>query len=137
MGRLWTPGAKPTLQLSQYREDGQVRSKPCRWFSVADLISAFRRCEMDDLDYWNEFYAGLDGAHIFIDDIDKFKRSDFRDQAMFDLFDRAYRSQQKLTITSNLSLADLVKNDALDASVVRRIDDSCTALEGVRGESKC
>ena len=42
---------------------------------MADLVSEFRRCELDDAEYRQAFYADLDGAHVFIDDIDKFKRS--------------------------------------------------------------
>ena len=104
-----------------------LKSFPCLWFSMFDLLSEFRACEMDT-GYQSELYDTLGISHLFLDDIDKFKRSEFRDQCLFDFFDHAYRNKQKLTITSNLPLSDLVKKDVLDSSVVRRIDDSCTAL---------
>ena len=69
-----------------------------------------------------------DDFHLFLDDVDKFKVTDFKNETLFDLFDTIYRRNLSITLTSNWDLRMLVENERLDSAVVRRIDDLCTAL---------
>ena len=68
-----------------------------------------------------------EGAHLFWDDADKFKLTEFKAEAIYTLIDNLYRRQVGLTVTSNLSLNDLT--DKVGPAVVRRIDDMCEVLE--------
>lgn len=65
--------------------------------------------------------------HLFWDDADKFKVTDYREEALFDLIDRIYKNNEKLTITSNASLSEL--QEKLSPAICRRIDDICKLVE--------
>jgi hypothetical protein len=45
------------------------------------------------------------------------------------LVDALYRHKHGLTVTTNLSLRDLVDHERLHPAIVRRVDDMCTVLE--------
>lgn len=66
-------------------------------------------------------------VHFFWDDIDKIKRTDFKEEILFDLIDRIYRHEHGLTATSNISLEQL--QDILSPAMVRRIGDICQVVQ--------
>ena len=105
--------------------------KPCMFFTMADLLAELRMAEMrlteDSICLIRERVKYAENFHLFIDDIDKFKVTDFKFEVLFDLINTAYSRGCGLTITSNLDLAGLTH--LLDPSIVRRIDDSCKAVE--------
>ena len=95
--------------------------------SVGELLSELRRCETD-FDYFSIVrhrvrYA--DQFHLFVDDIDKFKATEFKFEILFDLFDTLYKRNLGVTVTSNYSMSQLANSDRLDPAIVRRIDDMC------------
>ncbi len=105
--------------------------RPCLFVTMAELIGELRRAEMDS-DYFCEVRQRVryaDQFHLFIDDVDKFKGSDFRFEILFDLIDGVYRRNLGLTITSNYNLRELVEAESLHPSIVRRIDDICQVVE--------
>ncbi len=120
---------KTHLAVAQYRVLVQA-GQSCVFQSITELIHELRRAEMDD-SYFSltlERVRHADDFHLFLDDIDKFKGTEFKSETLFDLFDTLYRRKLSLTITSNWDLRTLVENEKLDSAVVRRIDDICTAL---------
>jgi DNA replication protein DnaC len=105
--------------------------QPVYWASMAELLAEFRQAEMD-----SEFYSAArdrarhwSACHFFIDDIDKFKVTDFKFEVLFDFFDTLYRRKLRLTVTSNLSLRQLIEMERLHPAIVRRIDDMCKVVE--------
>ena len=67
--------------------------------------------------------------HLFWDDIDKLKPTDFKTEVLFDLVDGLYRRKHGLTVTSNYSMQDLIERERLHPAVVRRLDDMCRVIE--------
>jgi DNA replication protein DnaC len=65
--------------------------------------------------------------HLFWDDADKFKVTDFKLESIFDLIDKIYRNCQHMTITSNCNLIEL--QEKLSPAICRRIDDICTKVK--------
>lgn len=65
--------------------------------------------------------------HLFWDDADKLKVTDWKLEAIFGVIDGIYRHQLDLTITSNLDLSEL--QEKLSPAICRRVDDICTKLE--------
>lgn len=121
---------KTHLATAQYVKLIQIE-RPCMFLCMAELISELRRSEMDP-DYFctvrmRARYA--EQFHLFIDDIDKFKATDFKFEVLFDLFDTLYRRKLGLTATSNYSLRELATTQTLHPAIVRRIDDTCRAVE--------
>ncbi len=121
---------KTHLAISQYRKLIEIE-RPCALFSMAELLQELRRAEVDS-DYFSQVRHRVrhaDPFHLFIDDIDKFKVSDFKAAALFDLIDTIYKRNLGLTITSNYSIQDLGESGRVDWSVLRRIDDICEVVE--------
>lgn len=119
---------KTHLAIAQYRKLVEIE-RPCLFLGMAELLSELRRAGMDG-DYFctvRERVRHADPFHLFLDDVDKFKATDFKFEALFDLFDTIYKRGLSLTVTSNYSLGDLTQS--LDPSIVRRIDDVCQAVE--------
>lgn len=121
---------KTHLATAQYVKLVQIE-RPCLFLGMAELLSELRTAELD-ADYFclvrhRARYA--DRFHLLVDDIDKFKVTDFKFEVLFDLIDTIYKRKLGLTVTSNYSLLELSSSGALHPSIVRRIDDICTALE--------
>jgi DNA replication protein DnaC len=121
---------KTHLATAQYRSIVEIE-RPCLFFTMPELMSELRTAELD-ADYWCEVrhrgrYATA--FHLFIDDMDKFKITDFKFEVLFELINTIYRRKLGFTVTSNLSLQQLADSGLVDASIVRRIDDICTAVE--------
>lgn len=120
---------KTHLAVGQYRtlvDAGQT----CTWRSMSELIH-----ELQDYEIRKEHSTVLhrvrytDSFHLFIDDIDKFKPTDWKGEALFDLFDTLYRRELSVTITSNWSLQVLIEQERVHPAIVRRIDEMCMAVQ--------
>jgi len=120
---------KTHLAVAQYKsllDAGQS----CLWRSMAELMAELRDAEVKDrhspvLD--RARYA--DSFHLFLDDIDKFKATEFKGEALFDLFDTLYRRSLAVTVTTNWSLQVLADGDKVHPAIVRRLDDMCLAVQ--------
>lgn len=69
-----------------------------------------------------------DSFHLFIDDLDKFKSTEFKHEVLFELFDLLYRRKLGVTVTSNYGLRFLVETERVHPAIVRRIDDMCEVV---------
>lgn len=121
---------KTHLATAQYIAQVQLE-RPCLFLSMAELVSELRKSELDS-DYFcvvRQRVRHADPFHLFIDDIDKFKATEFKTEVLFDLFDTLYKRELGLTVTSNYSLSDLQASESLHPAIVRRIDDMCQAVE--------
>jgi DNA replication protein DnaC len=121
---------KTHLLIAQYAKLVQVE-RPCLLFTMAELMTEFRKATLD-LDYFCEVRERADHTerfHLFIDDFDKFKVTEARNEALFDLINTLHIRQRGLTVTSNLSLRQLKASGQADPSVLRRIEDICEELE--------
>jgi len=121
---------KTHLAISQYRKLVEIE-RSCALFSMTELLGELRKAEIDS-DYFSQVRHRIrhaDSFHLFIDDIDKFKTSDFKAEALFDLIDTIYKRNLGLTITSNYSIQQLGESGRLDWSVLRRIDDISEVIE--------
>jgi DNA replication protein DnaC len=65
-------------------------------------------------------------VHLFWDDIDKLKVSDYKLEVLYDLVDRIYRYSHFMTVTSNLSLEHL--QDTIGSATMRRVCDICAVV---------
>lgn len=126
---------KTHLAIAQYVKLVQIE-RPCLFFSMAELLSELRQAEFkpgeSDPDYFclvRQRVRYADRFHLFVDDIDKFKITEFKFEVLFDLFDGIWKRKLGLTVTSNYSLTELARGDKVHPAIVRRLDDICTALE--------
>jgi len=90
-----------------------------------------RRAELDE-DFTSPVIASAskrEPYHLFWDDIDKLKPTDFKTEVLFDLVDTLYRQKHGLTVTGNYSMRDLVEYERVHPAIVRRLDDMCRVLE--------
>jgi DNA replication protein DnaC len=65
--------------------------------------------------------------HLFWDDADKFKVTEYKQEALFNVIDAIYRHQQGLSLSTNLNLIEL--QEKLSPAICRRIDDICERIE--------
>ena len=122
---------KTHLLYAQYRElvtAGQVR---CHVRTTRELVEELRRAEFDE-DFVSPVIAAASRRapyHLFWDDIDKLKLTDFKTEVLFDLVDSLYRQKHGLTVTGNYSMHDLVEHERMHPAIVRRLDDMCRLVE--------
>ena len=122
---------KTHLLYAQYRElvtAGQVR---CHVRTTRELVEELRRAEFDE-DFVSPVIAAASRRapyHLFWDDIDKLKLTEFKTEVLFDLVDSLYRQKHGLTVTGNYSMRDLVEHERMHPAIVRRLDDMCRALD--------
>jgi DNA replication protein DnaC len=121
---------KTHLAVAQYAHLVRIEY-PCMGMSMAELVTELRHAEMD-----REYFCQVrdrcryaDRFHLLIDDVDKFKATDFKFEVLFDLIDTIYRRNLGLTVTSNLSLRELAASGQVHPSIVRRFDDICEVIE--------
>ena len=69
-----------------------------------------------------------DPCHLFWDDIDKLKLTDFKADVLFDLVDSLYNQKHGLTVTANYPMQDLAEHERMHPAIVYRPHDMCTAL---------
>jgi DNA replication protein DnaC len=122
---------KTHLLYAQFREIvifGKVRCHVC---TTRDLVQELRRAEFDE-DFVSPVLAAASKPapyHLFWDDIDKLKLTDFKTEVLFDLVDSLYRQKHGLTVTGNYSMRDLVEHERMHPAIVRRLDDMCRVVE--------
>lgn len=118
---------------------------PCAIRTSKQLVDELKKAELSQgLDAEPYISPVMDAAanyekfHLFWDDCEKAAaRTDFRQEAIFDLVDTLYRRKLDLTITSNLPIFDPNANDAkptdlrfkLGNATVRRINDMCRKIQ--------
>lgn len=105
----------------------QIGNKKVLFKTTNELLHELQQMEMDSEYIAPAWQLPDEGAHLFWDDADKFKLTEFKAEAIYNLIDNLYRRQVGLTVTSNLSLRDLT--DKVGPAVVRRIDDMCEVIE--------
>ena len=122
---------KTHLLYAQYREiviSGKAR---CHVRTTRELVEELRRAEFDE-DFVSPVIAAASRRrpyHLFWDDIDKLKLTDFKTEVLFDLVDSPYRQKHGLTVTGNYSMRDLVEHERMHPAIVRRLDDMCRVIE--------
>lgn len=103
----------------------------CNARASTQLLSELQRMEFDP-DFCSPVFLNIRSGkryHLFWDDVDKFKMTDFKSQGLFDLIDTIYRNNLSLTLTSNFTLKELVDLEKLHPSLIRRIDEICRVVE--------
>jgi len=103
----------------------------CHVRTTREFVEELRRAEIDN-GYVSPVIASVsrpERYHLFWDDIDKLKITDFKTEVLFDLVDTLYRQKHSLTVTGNLSLRDLVDSERTHPAIVRRRDEMCKVLE--------
>jgi DNA replication protein DnaC len=124
-------GGKTHLATAQYRELVKLE-RPCLFLSMWDLVTDLRRAEVEE-DYVSlareRSKFGPKNFHLFIDDLDKYKPTQFKTEVLFELFNDIYKRELHVTITSNESMQELFDAGVLHPGIVRRIDDMCLSLE--------
>jgi DNA replication protein DnaC len=121
---------KTHLLLAQYRTL-VLAGIPCDLRTTAQLLNEIQRMEFDS-DFLSPVFLHIRCGrryHLFWDDLDKFKMTDFRSQELFDLIDTIYRRNLSITITSNFTLKELAEFEKVHPSFIRRIDEICRVLE--------
>jgi DNA replication protein DnaC len=74
--------------------------------------------------------------HLFWDDVDKLKMTDFKTEVLFDLVDSLYRQKHGVTVTGNYSMGDLVEHERMHPAIVRRLDDMCRVISRNCGSTR-
>jgi DNA replication protein DnaC len=118
------------LLYAQYRRLALETGIRCHVRTTRELTQELTRAELKD-DFISPVMAAASGTgpyHLFWDDIDKIKPTEFRMEVLFELLDRLYRNMHGITITGNHSLRDLVEQDRMLPAIVRRVDVSCTVI---------
>ena len=122
---------KTHLFYAQYRDMAVAGRTRCHVRTTRELLEELRRMELED-----EFVSPVMAAayscapyHLFWDDIDKLKPTDFKTEVLFELVDALYRRKHGLTATGNYSLQDLVERERMHPAIVRRLDDMCRVIQ--------
>ena len=122
---------KTHLLYAQYRAITAAGKTRCHVRNSRELVEELRRVELDD-----RFVSPIMAAatsrepyHLFWDDIDKLKLTDFKTEVLFELVDTLYRQKHGLTVTANYSLRELVERERMHPAIVRRLDDTCRVIE--------
>ena len=103
----------------------------CHARTTRELVAELRQAEMDDDFVSPVMKAACAGApyHLFWDDIDKLKPTDFKTEVLFELVDALYRQNHGLTVTANYSFHELVERERMHPAIVRRLDDMCRVIQ--------
>jgi DNA replication protein DnaC len=121
---------KTHLLYAQYRSLA-LAGVHCHVRTSTELLSELQRMEFDP-EFASPVFLSCHSQkqyHLFWDDVDKFKMTDFKSQGLFDLIDAIYRNALSLTLTSNYTLKELVELEKLHPAQIRRIDEICKAVE--------
>jgi DNA replication protein DnaC len=122
---------KTHLFYAQYREMAVAGKIRCHVRTARELLEELKRNELDS-DFVSPVMAAAYSSapyHLFWDDIDKLKPTDFKTEVLFELVDALYRHRHGLTVTANYSLQDLVERERMHPAIVRRLDDMCTVIQ--------
>ena len=122
---------KTHLFYAQYREMAVIGKTHFHVRSTRELVEELKRIE-----FHSEFISPVMAAayssapyHLFWDDIDKIKPTDFKTEVLFELVDALYRQKHGLTVTANYSLKALVERERMHPAIVRRLDDMCKVIQ--------
>ena len=116
---------------AQYREVVLAGGIRCHVRTTRDLVEELRRAEFDE-DYISPVIAAAgkpERYHLFWDDIDKLKPTEFKTEVLFNLVDSLYRQKHGLTVTGNYSMRDLVEHERMHPAIVRRLNYMCKVVE--------
>lgn len=120
---------KTHLASAQYRalvDSGHTVA----WRSMGELLEELRRAAVnDETSTVVQAIRYSDVFHLFIDDIDKFKTTEFKHEVLFEVFDALYRRHLGVTVTSNYGLRFLAETERVHPAIIRRIDDMCRVVE--------
>jgi DNA replication protein DnaC len=122
---------KTHLFYAQYREIALAGKTRCHVRTTRELVEELKRGELDG-DFVSPVMAAAYACapyHLFWDDIDKLKHTEFKAEVLFELVDALYRQKHGLTVTSNLSLQELAERERMHPAIVRRLDDICRVIE--------
>jgi len=123
---------KTHLAAAQYIELARLE-RSCLFFSMSELFLELRKAELDPGPdgYFCEVRERVhhgERFHLFIDDLDKFRVTDFRFESLFDLVNSIYTRKLGLTVTTNQSLREIRRRQLIDGAILRRIEDICEVL---------
>jgi DNA replication protein DnaC len=134
-GRWYLTGSygsgKTHLLYAQYRQMAIAGNIRCHVRTTRELVEELRRAEFNE-DFVSPVIAAAsrrEPYHLFWDDIDKLKLTDFKTEVLFDLVDNLYRQNHGLTVTGNYTMRDLVQHERIHPAIVRRLDDMCRSVE--------
>lgn len=120
---------KTHLSAAQYRMLVEA-GKPCAWRSMGELLEELRLASIrDETSRVIQSVRYSESFHLFVDDLDKFKSTEFKHEVLFELFDLIYRRNLGVTVTSNYGLRFLIETERVHPAIVRRLDDLCQAVE--------
>jgi DNA replication protein DnaC len=122
---------KTHLFYAQYREMAVAGKTRCHVRTTRELVEELKRGELDS-DFVPPVMAAAYARapyHLFWDDIEKLKLTEFKAEVLFELVDAVYRHKHGLTVTSNLSLQDLAERERMHPAIVRRLDDICRVIQ--------
>ena len=121
---------KTHLLVAQYRT-AVLLGIPCH-FRVSDELMDELQRETWDKGFVSPVMEAIRTKkryHLFWDDIEKIKSSEYRDEQIFRLVNAIYNKELSLSVTSNLSIEELANlpqgKEKVPQAVVRRIDDIC------------
>jgi DNA replication protein DnaC len=122
---------KAHLYYAQYRRLAIAGGILCHARTTRELVEELRNAELESGFVSPVIKAACDRApyHLFWDDIDKLKVTEFKTEVLFELVDALYVRKHGLTVTANYSLRDLVESGWLHPAIVRRLDDMCRVIE--------
>jgi DNA replication protein DnaC len=122
---------KTHMLYAQYRAVAHAGRTRCHVRTSRELVEELKRAELED-EFVSPVMAAASASasyHLFWDDIDKLKPTEFKTEVLFELVDKLYRQKHRLTVTGNYSLRELVERERLHPAIVRRLDDMCRAVE--------
>ncbi len=115
---------------------GEHRIDPVVFVDVADLINQIQswRVPKDEFtpqpvisaERINRLAAMGIKAHIFLDEFEKVKKSEFRMRETYDLLNAAYKHESQLVIAGNFTKADLDDRNQYLEGTPRRIEELTT-----------
>jgi DNA replication protein DnaC len=117
---------KTHLLCAQFRACYQKQN--CYMRTTSELIQEIRQEELGgeaSSIMWNLRQRSY--FHLFWDDCDKVKTTDFKLEIIFELVDGIYRHEMGLSVTGNSNLLEL--QSKLSPAICRRIDDICQVVE--------
>jgi len=122
---------KTHLFYAQYHGMAVAGTVRCHVRTTRELVDELKRVELESGFVSQVMAAAYSSApyHLFWDDIDKLKPSDFKTEVLFELVDALYRQKHGLTVTANYSLQDLVKRERMHPAIVRHLDDMCRVIQ--------
>jgi DNA replication protein DnaC len=122
---------KTHLFYAQYHELAVTGKIHCHVRTTRELVEELKKVKLHSEGVSPVMAAASSCApyHLFWDDIDKLKPTDFKTEVLFELVDALYRQRHGLTVTANYSLRELVERERMHPAIVRRLDDMCKVIQ--------